>query len=131
MTPINLLILYLLFRLKHFACDFMLQTGWMALNKGKPGRDGYRALFSHTAIHAIGALLIILAFAPSLWWLAFVDLIIHSLVDRSKGVVTFQKGWKPKDTAFWWAFGVDQELHNLTHIAYIVLIFMHKGGVFL
>lgn len=128
MTPFGLFILYVVFRLKHFTCDFMLQSDWMALNKGKPGAQGYKALMSHTVVHAAGTLLVVLIFAPALWWLALVDLIVHSIVDRFKGVLTLNKGWKTKDTMFWWAFGVDQELHNLTHVAFIVVIFAHKGG---
>lgn len=130
MTPLSLLTLYIVFRLKHFACDFMLQSDWMALTKGKSGKEGYKALFSHTLIHAIGTLIIVLAFAPVLWWLAVVDFVIHSIVDRLKGIVTLKQGWGTKDTFFWWAFGADQELHNYTHIAYIAFIFMHLGGVF-
>jgi hypothetical protein len=109
----------------------MLQSDWMALNKGKPGKEGYNALFSHTIIHAIGTLLIMLVFAPGLWWLAVVDLFIHSVVDRIKGIMTLQKGWQTQDTMFWWAFGADQELHNFTHIAYIAVIFASKGGILL
>ena len=130
MSPIALLILYLSFRFKHFACDFLLQTDWMALSKGKPGKEGYRALFSHTLIHALGTLVIVLAFAPSLWWLAIIDFIIHSVVDRLKGIATLKRGWKTNDTMFWWAFGADQELHNFTHIGYIAVIFLYHGGVF-
>ncbi len=131
MTPVSLLILYLSFRFKHLLCDFILQTSWMALEKGKPGQKGYKALFSHTFIHAVGTLLIALFFAPSLWWLCLIDFIAHSVIDRLKAKITLKKGWKARDTAFWWIFGVDQELHHLSHIAYIVLIFMHKGGVLL
>lgn len=131
MTPLTVLILYILFRIKHFMCDFMLQTDWMALTKGKPGKAGYQALFTHTLIHAAGTLVIVLFFAPALWWLAIVDFVIHSIVDRFKGLVTLKKGWKTNDTLFWWAFGADQELHNFTHIAYIIVIFIYKGGIFL
>ena len=128
MTPVELFILYVVFRLKHLMCDFMLQSDWMALDKGKPGSQGYKALFTHTLIHAMGTLLVMVVFAPALWWLALVDFLIHSTIDRLKGVLTFNKGWKAKDTMFWWAFGVDQELHNLTHIAFVVMIFAYKGG---
>ena len=128
MSPTLLLILYLCFRLKHFTCDFLLQTTWMATSKGKAGIEGYKALFAHTAIHAVGTLLIVLIFAPALWWLSIVDFIIHSIVDRLKGKFTIGKHLKPKDTLFWWAFGFDQEMHNLTHIGYISIIFMNLGG---
>ena len=124
MTPASLIALYVAFRIKHYVCDFMLQTDWMALTKGKPGMDGYRALFSHTLIHAIGTLLITLVFAPSLWWLALVDLAVHSVIDRVKGLLTYRRGWTPKDTIFWWTFGLDQEAHNFTHLAYIIVIVM-------
>ena len=110
-------------------CDFILQTDWMALSKGQPGKEGYKALFSHTTIHAIGTLLIILVFMPSLWWLALIDFVVHSIVDRFKGVITLNKHWNTKDTAFWWAFGADQELHNFTHLAYIVAIVIYQGGL--
>jgi len=129
MTPAILIFLYIAFRLKHYACDFLLQTDWMALTKGKPGIEGYRALFTHTAIHAAGTLLIVLVFAPTMWWLAPVDFIIHSLIDRTKGLYTFNKNWKPTDTIFWWTFGLDQEAHNATHLIYIIAIVAAKGGV--
>lgn len=128
MSPLSLVVLYLLFRFKHFACDFLLQTDWMALMKGKPGREGYTALFTHTAIHAAGTLVIVLFFAPALWWLALVDFVVHSVIDRIKGVFTYKQGWNPKDTVFWWTLGADQEAHNLTHLAYIVIIYMYVTG---
>lgn len=131
MTPLSVFIVYVAFRIKHFACDFMLQTDWMALTKGKAGKEGYKALFTHTAIHALGTLIIVLAVAPALWWLGIVDFVIHSIVDRLKGIITLKKGWQTNDTLFWWAFGADQELHNFTHIAYIIVIFIYKGGIFL
>lgn len=131
MTPLSVFLLYVFFRIKHFVCDFMLQSDWMALTKGKSGKEGYKALFSHTAIHALGTLIVVVIFAPALWWLAIVDFLVHSVVDRMKGVITLKQGWQTKDTMFWWAFGADQELHNFTHIAYIIIIFVYKGGVFL
>ena len=131
MSPLVIIILYIAFRLKHFACDFLLQTDWMALTKGKPGQEGYKALFSHTGIHALGTLIIVLIFTPSLWWLAPLDFVIHSAIDRTKGWLTFQRGWKPSDTIFWWSFGIDQEAHNLTHLAFLVIMVAHAGGIIL
>lgn len=128
MEPSSLLILYILFRLKHFICDFLLQTDWMALTKGKPGREGWSALLTHTAIHAIGTLLVTVIFAPALWWLGLVDFVVHSVVDRIKGLFTYRMGWTPKDTVFWWTLGADQEVHNFTHLAYIVIIYGYLAG---
>ncbi len=121
MLPVTLILLYMAFRLKQFVCDFLLQTDWMALTKGKPGWEGYKALFSHAGIHSAGTLLIFLVFMPELWWLGPVDFVIHALVDRLKGIYTLQKGWGYNDRWFWWSFGLDQEAHNFTHLAYIVI----------
>ncbi len=129
MSLFTLLLLYMAFRAKQFICDFILQTDWMALNKGKPGREGYEALLMHAGTHAAGSLLIALVFAPAMWWLCILDLIVHSLVDRVKGVITYRAGWTYQDRMFWWSFGLDQEAHNFTHVAYIILIVAHAGGL--
>ena len=129
MSPLEILLLYIAFRLKQYICDFVLQTDWMALTKGKPGKEGYKALFSHTLHHGIGTAIISLIFAPALWWLGVVDFIVHSVVDRTKGVITNKKGWSYRDRGFWWSFGLDQEAHNYTHLAYIIFIVSVAGGV--
>jgi hypothetical protein len=131
MTPVELLLLYICFRLKQFSCDFLFQTDWMALNKGRPGKEGYKALFSHTIYHGAAATIIALIFAPSMWWLGVVDFVVHSLVDRIKGLITYKKDWKYTDRWFWWSFGGDQEAHNFTHLIYIVMIVAHNGGLIL
>lgn len=128
MTAVSLLLLYLCFRFKQFAGDYLFQTDWMALTKGKPGIEGYKALFSHTISHAIGTVIIMLLFAPGLWWLGVVDFVIHSVIDRFKGVLTNKMKWTYTDRWFWWSFGMDQEAHNLTHLVYIVIVFLHWGG---
>lgn len=128
MTFSTLLILYILFRVKHFACDYLLQSDWMALTKGQPGREGWSALLTHAAIHAFGTLLITLWSAPALWWLGPLDFVIHATIDRIKGYFTIKKRWTPKDTIFWWTMGADQEAHNFTHLGYIVLIYLHQSG---
>lgn len=131
MTFLTLLYLYIAFRLKHLTCDFLLQSDWMALNKGELGQNAYKALFSHALIHAIGTLIITLIFAPSLWWLCLIDLVVHSVIDRLKGTVVRKRQWQVSDTKFWWSLGIDQELHNFTHLAYIVVIFVYTGGILL
>ena len=86
-TPLTVLaVLTVVFSIKHFLADFVLQTGWIAL--GKDCRtDWLRPLLAHVAIHAVLALAIILVVAPRLWWLALVDFAIHFAVDRGKTVL--------------------------------------------
>lgn len=128
MTLFFILTLYISFRIKQYVCDFLLQTDWMALNKGRPGWKGYQALFSHTIFHGIGTTLIMLVFVPELWWLGIVDFIVHSAFDRLKGIITYDKGWKYTDRWFWWSFGLDQEAHNFTHLFYIIFIVVYLSG---
>jgi len=129
MSLFTILSLYIAFRVKQYLCDFIFQTDWMALTKGKPGMEGYKALFSHTIFHGVGTTAIALVFAPALWWLGVVDFIVHSAVDRIKGLVTYKKGWSYTDRWFWWSFGLDQEAHNYTHLALIAYIVLHSGGL--
>ncbi|HNS45414.1 MAG TPA: DUF3307 domain-containing protein [Alphaproteobacteria bacterium] len=129
MTLISLLLLYLAFRAKQFACDFLLQTKWMALTKGKDGAEGYKALATHAGIHALATLIVIMIFAPALWWLAVFDFIIHGAIDRLKALATADLKLSASDSKFWWAFGLDQEAHNLTHLGYILMIILYYGGV--
>jgi hypothetical protein len=66
-----LCLLYAAFMVKHFLCDYPLQTAWMA--KGKGTVTGWQApLAAHAAMHAAGTLVIALATVPALAWLAIV-----------------------------------------------------------
>ena len=128
MTLIDLLFLYIAFRMKHFVCDFLLQTNWMATKKGDPGIKGYKALFSHCSIHAVGTALIALIFSPTLIWLAAVDFAIHSIIDRGRAILGNKKKWTCSDKAFWVSLGIDQEFHNATHLILIIIIYTHSHG---
>jgi len=128
MNLTDILILYLAFRVKQLVCDFFLQSSWMALVKGQPEKkDGSKALFIHAGIHGAFTFLMMMYFAPALWWLGVVDFVVHSIIDKSKALINHKTGWTYKDNAYWWAFGLDQEAHNLTHLAYIVFIVVHSG----
>ena len=131
MTLLTFLYLYIAFRLKHFLCDFLFQSDWIALTKAQPGVEGHKALLIHAGIHAVGTLGIVMIFIPALWWLAVVDFLVHGLIDFVKGRFTYKMGWTPKDTKFWWAIGFDQELHNYTHLAYMIVILSAMGGLYL
>ncbi len=131
MSPLEILVLYLCFRLKQLCCDYVFNNAWMANNRGKAGMAGYLPLLSHVSIHGAGTLIICMVFAPVLWWLALVDMVIHGLIDRIKAVLTNKMGWTSQNKAFWITLGIDQEAHNLTHLGYIVLIIITLGGVVL
>ena len=128
MTFVDFIILYVAFRLKQVTCDFFLQTSWMASVKGSPfNMGGAKALGLHAGIHAVFTFVLMMIFAKSLWWLGLVDFAAHGVIDKLKGAITRHFNWTYKDNQYWWAFGVDQEAHNLTHFAYVLLIIYLKG----
>ena len=128
MTLTTIILLYIAFRLKHFLCDFILQTDWMANTKAQPSREGNKALFIHALIHAVGTTVATVIFLPAYWWLGVIDFFVHGFFDFIKGRLTYKMAWTPKDTKFWWAIGFDQELHNYTHFIYVLLIISALGG---
>jgi hypothetical protein len=70
-------------------------------------------------VHASGTTAIAIAFAPSLWWLGAVDFVLHAMIDKSK---TLWGPRQPNEPVFWWAHGIDQEAHHLTHFAFVIAI---------
>lgn len=128
MTLFDIFVLYLAFRAKQVICDFFLQTSWMANVKGNPfNMGGAKALGAHAGIHGAFTFLLMLLFAPKLWWIGAVDFLVHAFIDKVKGMITNKFGWTYKDFEYWWAFGVDQEAHNITHFVYIVAIVWAQG----
>jgi len=127
MSFIDIVFLYLAFRAKHVTGDFLLSS-WSARDKSKPfDKGGFKALCIHVGIHAAGTFLVMMIFAPQFWWLAVVDFVIHFWIDKGKAVLNNKMGWTYNDNAYWRLFGLDQEAHNLTHLAYIILIVLNSG----
>lgn len=82
----KMLLLLVLFQLKHFLADFPLQTQYM-LGKFKGGKAWILPLLAHGLVHAAFTFLIAYAFTRSpifSAFLAYTDLKIHTLMDRIK-----------------------------------------------
>lgn len=117
----QLLLVSLVFLVKHFLADFLLQTTWMAL--GKERAAGWvMPLAVHAGIHAIATGLICVVFAPALIWFAAVDFVLHFAIDRSKAIAGRFLQINPSRPAFWWLLGLDQTLHHATHLGFTVVI---------
>lgn len=123
MSLLTILALYIAFRVKQFVCDYALQNGWIAKGKGLPVRKGGAwPLAVHAGGHAAGTLVIMLLFMPHFWWLAAVDFIAHGAIDMGKAAVNRRYALTPDKRWYWLLIGLDQEAHNFTHLAYIVMI---------
>ena len=115
--------LLVLFQVKHFICDYPLQTQYML---GKMQATGWiKPLAAHAAVHAWFTFLIILFIQPDnhlLYLLPLVDFVIHFTVDRIKVSPKLGGRWNPTQPYFWWALGADQMMHHLTHYIFIYVI---------
>ena len=113
-------ILLIVFQVKHFICDFPLQSDWMVHFKTAAGWKFVWPLSAHCLIHAGATLCILLWWSPHLWWLTGVDFIAHFLMDRFKSSPNFLGRYSDRTRhAFWSALGFDQMVHHLTSF-YIV-----------
>jgi len=79
----RIFLLLLVFQIKHFVADFLLQNKYMM---GKFSKDWYffLPLLAHAGINGIFTLAICLFINPSLWWLSLVDIVTHFFIDRIK-----------------------------------------------
>lgn len=122
-----LFILLVCYQLKQFICDFPLQREYM-LKKTLPGWDFLVPLITHAGIHGVFTLGLMLYFAPALWYLCFVDFVVHFIMDRIKSGPKYLGRFKDHySAAYWWSFGFDQMVHHLTHYYIIYRVAQHSG----
>ena len=121
---LELFILLILFQLKHFICDYPLQTQYML---GKMQAVGWiKPLAAHAVTHSVGTGLIALIFAPYLTLpLIIADFVLHFIVDRIKASPNLGGKFNPTQSYFWWALGADQMAHHLINYVFIFIIFTY------
>jgi len=110
-----------IFVIKHLVADFLLQPGWMSRGKSQT-KNWFLPTAGHAAVHAAATGVIFGLLAPSFVWLAGVDLLVHFAIDRSKVVANRAYSLDIHKQGFWFLFGVDQTLHELTNIAFALVI---------
>ena len=111
-----LLWLLIIFQVKHFIADFVLQNVWM-LQKSRPNWDFVLPLSIHCGVHALSTLPFVLYLKPSMWWLAVLDFVVHFAMDRIKAGPRYLGRFNDiQSKAYWVSFGLDQMVHHFTHI---------------
>jgi hypothetical protein len=111
----------LAFELKHFICDFVIQTQTQARKKGFYGDI---AGITHAGSHIIGsipALLILGADIQTMAILLIGEFLIHYHTDWFKARLDRTRATAGQDHVFWILFGLDQLIHQLTYIAMMYL----------
>ncbi len=125
---LNILILLLLFQVKHLIADYYMQYPYMYENKGKP-IGWFIPLSEHAGIHALGTFIIIFIYQMAngqttdfhlyiLIMVGMFDFITHFLTDRWKAT---QKA-TPAESKFWQYLGIDQMIHHTVGILIIFYI---------
>ena len=117
-----LLILFALFAIKHWVCDFILQTPQMIAEKGTYGK-----LYGiqHAVIHGIGTLAIGLLLSRHIEAVVFVtvlDTLMHYHIDFIKENFVRYKNITKEDSSWWVILGADQLLHTLTYVLIIGIL---------
>lgn len=109
-------------QLKHFVCDFLLQTPYQLRNKGTYGHPGG---ILHAGIHAVGTLpaLFILGAGPGMIAAVIVaEFVVHYHADWGKEQFGRRMKLTPANALFWQALGFDQLVHQLTYVAIVWIV---------
>jgi len=109
--------LLVLFGIKHFIADFLMQYPYMLRDKGIYGAEGG---VHHALTHASWTFLILIPFihhANDLIALPLADFVLHYHIDYFKQKLN--RGLTPADRKFWIWLGLDQALHYLTYVGII------------
>lgn len=116
----DILLLMLLFTVKHFVVDFVLQTADEVAHKGT--YLDWRGV-KHSVKHGVGTFLVLLVVGAGFeigYIYGAADFLIHYHIDWAK--MNASKGLTPADRAFWTWLGFDQALHYLTYIAFVAIM---------
>ena len=105
-----------LLEVKHFICDFVVQTGYQVSNKGTYGHPGG---LLHAGLHGIASLPAIILLTRSPLVIAVIvvsEFIVHYHVDWLKAAINRVRGLSYDDLLYWVVFGADQFVHQVTYI---------------
>ena len=111
-----------IFQVKHFVCDFVLQTRYQFSNKGFYGHPGG---LLHTGLHGIASIPALLVFTRSpamIGVIVVAEMIVHYHTDWLKETVDRHMKWTYSDAAYWRVFGADQVVHQFTYLAIVAIL---------
>lgn len=122
MTAEWLLLTFLLLQVKHLFADYIWQSGWMVMNKGKYGHPGGLA---HAALHAVLTLAVLVLLGVDPVWALVVsvgEFVLHYHIDWLKDQVIRRRNPSPKQREYWIYTGLDQFGHQATLIAVVAAL---------
>ena len=115
------IIVLIVLQIKHFVCDYPLQSQFMLQ---KANKDNWiKPLLAHSLVHAIGTFLVFMFFDLKIALiLSIMDFILHFVVDRIKASPNIGNRWSMDKPQFWWALGLDQMAHHLINILFVIIL---------
>lgn len=119
----DILLLLLLFQIKHWYADFKIQTYMQTVKKGiwlDP--IGLSHSFDHVWTSLVALLLFSLVYPVAVWLvllLCFIEGILHYFIDFVKVKFGCKDNTKPQ---FWNQFGLDQLAHQLCYLGITYLL---------
>ena len=110
-----IIILLILFQIKHFVCDWVIQTEEEVKYKGV---YLHPVGILHSAKHGVATFLISFALFPFgiAMLFASIDFITHYHIDWLKQNYTKKFNLTVTDSKFWIAIGADQMLHQFVYL---------------
>ena len=109
-------------QLKHFLCDFVLQTEYQVRTKGIYGHFGG---ILHAGLHILGTIPALVIFdAPPVTAAAIlgIEFVIHYHTDWTKVQIDKRYKWGFDDQRYWILFGADQLVHQLTYLGIVTYL---------
>jgi uncharacterized protein DUF3307 len=117
-----ILLAMVVFQIKHFVFDFVLQPYRLVVKKGI---YLHPAGLLHAGGHMLGSIpaMLILTRAPlPITVLALGEFVLHYHADWMKARVDGKLGLNHRHTLYWAIFGADQLIHQLTYVGMIYAI---------
>ena len=118
----------LVFQVKHFVADYLLQPGWVIKGKGDFRRPGG---YVHAGVHALGSLPAFLIAGLGVMEIAAftaAEFVIHFAIDHTKAWLSRDSKSGPNTRAYWAMHGADQLMHQLTYAGLIYAALAVAGG---
>jgi hypothetical protein len=118
-----ILILLVVFQIKHFVADYLLQGKYM-LGKFNADWSFFKPLAAHAGVHSGFTFIItgaLVGFWPGLA-LGLFDGVTHFVTDRIKAGPKYFGKYQKDQKEFWWALGFDQMVHHLVHYIIIAIV---------
>lgn len=115
----TILLSMLAFQIKHFICDFVLQTSGQIRYKGEYLHPGG---LIHAGLHMAGSLPALLILTRTPWVIGALlaaEFAIHYHTDWAKAQLDRRLRLNDTSSLYWAIFGFDQFVHQITYVGMI------------